>query len=158
AYGAAAEIPALVIVPDGKIAAGKLAQTIAYGARVVQIEGDFDQALSLLRQLAQAHNVYLINSINPFRLEGQKTIIFEMLEQRGWQTPDWIVLPGGNLGNTAAFGKALDELHAVGLIDRLPRLAVIQAAGAAPFAASFATGFASFSAVAAETAASAIKI
>jgi threonine synthase len=158
AYAAAAGIPALVIVPEGKIAAGKLGQTVAYGARIVQVAGDFDEALSLLRQLASAHDVYLINSINPFRLEGQKTIVFEMLEQCGWQAPDWIVLPGGNLGNTAAFGKALSELYAVGLIDRVPRLAVVQAAGAAPFAASFADGFDSFSPVTAETAATAIKI
>jgi threonine synthase len=158
AYAAAAGIPALVIVPEGKIAAGKLGQTIAYGARVVQVEGDFDQALTLLRQLATAHDVYLINSINPFRLEGQKTIVFEMLEQRSWQAPDWIVLPGGNLGNTAAFGKALGELFEAGLIDRLPRLAVVQASGAAPFAASFNSGFDSFAPVTAETVASAIKI
>jgi len=158
AYAAAAGLPSLVIVPEGKIAAGKLGQTVAYGARIVQVAGDFDQALSLLRQLAAAHDVYLINSINPFRLEGQKTIVFEMLEQRDWQAPDWIVLPGGNLGNTAAFGKALGELYAVGLIDRMPRLAVIQAEGAAPFAASFADGFDSFAPVTAETAATAIKI
>jgi threonine synthase len=158
AYAAAAGIPALVLVPEGKIAAGKLAQTIAYGANVVQIDGDFDQALTLLRQLTAAYDVYLVNSVNPFRLEGQKTIVFEMLEQRGWQPPDWIVLPGGNLGNTSAFGKALVELHAVGLIDRIPRLAVIQAAGAAPFAAYHASGFEEYEPVQAETVATAIKI
>jgi threonine synthase len=158
AYAAAAGMPALVLIPEGKISAGKLAQTIAYGAKVVQIDGDFDQALALLRQLTAAHDVYLVNSVNPFRLEGQKTIIFEMLEQRGWQVPDWIVLPGGNLGNTSAFGKALVELRAVGLIDRLPRLAVVQAAGAAPFAAYHATGFEEFEPVQADTVATAIKI
>ncbi len=158
AYAAAAGIPALVLVPEGKIAAGKLAQTIAYGATVVQIDGDFDIALALLRELTAAYDVYLVNSVNPFRLEGQKTIIFEMLEQRGWQVPDWIVLPGGNLGNTSAFGKALIELHAVDLIDRLPRLAVVQAAGAAPFAAYHASGFEEFAPVQAETVATAIKI
>jgi threonine synthase len=158
AYAAAAGVPALVLVPEGKIAAGKLAQTVAYGATVVQINGDFDQALALLRQLTAAYDVYLVNSVNPFRLEGQKTIVFEMLEQRGWQTPDWIVLPGGNLGNTSAFGKAIVELHAVGLIDRIPRLAVVQAAGAAPFAAYHASGFEEFAPVQAETVATAIKI
>ena len=158
AYAAAAGIPALVLVPEGKISAGKLAQTIAYGARVVQLEGDFDVALALLRELTEAYDVYLVNSVNPFRLEGQKTIIFEMIEQRAWQPPDWFVLPGGNLGNTAAFGKALIELHAVGLIDRLPRLAVIQAEGAAPFAAYHASGFEEFAPVQAETVATAIKI
>ena len=158
AYAAAAGIPALVLVPETKVSAGKLAQTIAYGAKVVQVDGDFDVALALLRELTAAYDVYLVNSVNPFRLEGQKTIVFEMLEQRGWQTPDWIVLPGGNLGNTSAFGKALIELHAVGLIGRLPRLAVIQAAGAAPFAAYHASGFEEFAPVHAETVATAIKI
>ena len=158
AYAAAAGIPALVLVPEGKVSAGKLAQTVAYGARVVQVEGDFDAALALLRELTAAYDVYLVNSVNPFRLEGQKTIVFEMLEQRGWQSPDWIVLPGGNLGNTAAFGKAIVEAHAVGLIDRMPRLAVIQAAGAAPFAAYHASGFEEFAPVQAETVATAIKI
>ncbi len=158
AYAAAAGMPALVLVPEGKISAGKLAQTIAYGAKVVQIDGDFDQALSLLRQLTAAYDVYLVNSVNPFRLEGQKTIIFELIEQRGWQPPDWIILPGGNLGNTSAFGKALIEVHAVGLIDRLPRLAVVQAAGAAPFAAYHASGFEEYEPVQAETIATAIKI
>ena len=158
AYAAAAGIPSLVLVPEGKIAAGKLAQTIAYGATVVQIEGDFDQALALLRQLTAAYDVYLVNSVNPFRLEGQKTIVFELIEQLGWQPPDWIVLPGGNLGNTSAFGKALVELHAVGLIDRLPKLAVIQAEGAAPFAAYHASGFEEYESVQAETVATAIKI
>jgi threonine synthase len=157
-YAAAAGIPALVLVPATRISAGKIAQTIAYGAKVVQIDGDFDQALTLLRQLTAAYDVYLVNSINPFRLEGQKTIIFEMLEQRNWRVPDWITLPGGNLGNTSAFGKALAELHQVGLIDRLPRLAVIQAAGAAPFASYFASGFEEYEPVHAETVATAIKI
>jgi threonine synthase len=157
-YAAAAGIPALVLVPATKISAGKIAQTIAYGATVVQIDGDFDQALALLRQLTAAYDVYLVNSVNPFRLEGQKTIVFELIEQRGWSAPDWIVLPGGNLGNSSAFGKALAELHQVGLIDRLPRLAVIQAEGAAPFAGYFASGFEEFEAVEAETVATAIKI
>ncbi len=158
AYAAAAGIPALVLVPDTHVAVGKLAQTIAYGAKVVQIDGDFDRALLLLRELTAAYDVYLVNSVNPFRLEGQKTIIFEMLEQRGWQAPDWIVLPGGNLGNTSSFGKALIELQAVGLIDRLPRLAVIQAEGAAPFAAYHASGFEEYVPVHAATVATAIKI
>lgn len=157
-YAAAAGLPALVLIPEGKISGGKLSQTIAYGAHVIQIAGDFDQALALLRQLIDRHNIYLVNSVNPFRLEGQKTIIFEMLEQRGWQAPDVIALPGGNLGNTSAFGKALIELHQTGLIDRVPRLAVIQAAGAAPFAAYYASGFDHYAPVHAETVASAIKI
>ena len=157
-YAAAAGLPALVLIPEGKISGGKLAQTLAYGARVVQVPGDFDQALGLLRQLTDAYDVYLVNSVNPFRLEGQKTIVFELIEQLGWQAPDVIALPAGNLGNTAAFGKALVELHRVGLIDRLPRLAVIQAAGAAPFAAYHASGYARFEPVVADTVATAIKI
>ncbi len=157
-YAAAGGIPALVLVPDGKISGGKLAQTIAYGATVVQIAGDFDAALSLLRELTAKWDVYLVNSVNPFRLEGQKTIVFEMLEQLGWDAPDWIVLPGGNLGNTSAFGKALTELKEVGLISKVPRLAVIQAAGSAPFAAWFRDGYEGYAAVQAETVATAIKI
>ena len=157
-YASAAGIPSLVLVPATKISAGKIAQTVAYGAKVVQIDGDFDRALALLRELTAAYDVYLVNSVNPFRLEGQKTIMFELLEQLNWQAPDWIALPGGNLGNTSAFGKALAELHQVGLIDRIPRLAVIQAAGAAPFAHYFQSGFEEYEAVHADTVATAIKI
>jgi len=157
-YAAAAGLPALVLIPEGKISGGKLAQTLAYGAKVVQVAGDFDQALALLRLLTDAYDVYLVNSVNPFRLEGQKTIVFELLEQRGWRAPDVIALPGGNLGNTAAFGKALVEARHVGLIDRLPRLLVVQAAGAAPFAAYHAEGYLDFRPVLAETIATAIKI
>jgi threonine synthase len=160
-YAAAAGMRALVVVPEGKISGGKLAQTIAHGALVVQVQGDFDQALALLRRIAEdydRYHVYLVNSVNPFRLEGQKTIVFELLEQLDWQVPDVIALPGGNLGNTAAFGKALTDLHAAGLIDRLPRLATIQAAGAAPFVAYFENGFDAWEPVHADTIATAIKI
>lgn len=157
-YAATAGLPALVLIPEGKVSGGKLAQTLAYGATVVQIDGDFDRALDLLRQLTAAYNIYLVNSVNPFRLEGQKTIVFEMLEQRGWEAPDVFVVPGGNLGNTSAFGKAFTEAHAVGLIDRVPRLAVIQAEGSAPFAHYYASGFTEYAPVVAETVATAIKI
>jgi len=160
-YAASAGMRALVLIPEGKISGGKLAQTIAHGALVVQVEGDFDAALSLLREIAEDYDrfhVYLVNSVNPFRLEGQKTIIFEMLEQLGWQVPDVIALPGGNLGNTAAFGKALLDLQAAGVIDRIPRIATIQAAGAAPFVAYFENGFDFWEPVHAETIATAIKI
>jgi threonine synthase len=122
-----------VFIPKGNISYGKLAQALEYGARTLQVEANFDQILSLVRTLAERLGIYLLNSINPFRIEGQKTIIVEMLDQRDWNPPDWIVLPGGNLGNTAAFGKALRELREYGFIDKLPRLAVIQAEGAAPF-------------------------
>jgi threonine synthase len=157
-YAAAAGLAALVLIPEGKIAGGKLAQTIAHGARIVQVQGDFDAALSLLRELTASHPVYLVNSVNPFRLEGQKTIVFELLDQLDWQVPDVIALPGGNLGNTAAFGKALSDLYNAGLIARMPRLATIQAAGAAPFADYFASGFDRYQPVVAETLATAIKI
>src|SRR5699024_1598620 len=101
-YAATAGIPAMVLIPDGKISASKLSQTIAYGATVVQVEGDFDVALKLLRELTAGYDVYLANSVNPFRPEGQKTIVFEILDALDWQAPDVIALPGGNLGNTAA--------------------------------------------------------
>jgi len=158
AYAAQAGLMAVVLVPAGKVALGKLAQTLAYGARIIAVRGDFDACLRLVDAASERLGLYLLNSINPFRLEGQKTIVLELLEQRGWRAPDWIVLPGGNLGNTAAFGKALVEARAHGLIDRVPRLAVIQAEGAAPFARSFRDGFTSLHPVQAETVATAIRI
>ena len=133
AYASAAGLDPIVFIPHGNISYGKLAQALEYGARTLQIEANFDQILALVRTLAERVGIYLLNSINPFRIEGQKTIVIEMLDQRDWKSPDWIVLPGGNLGNASAFGKALRELLAFGFIDRLPRLAVIQAQGAAPF-------------------------
>ena len=157
-YAAAAGMAGLVLIPEGKISAGKLSQTIAYGAKVVQVEGDFDRALALLRELVDAYPVYLLNSVNPFRLEGQKTILYEMFDQLDWEIPDVVALPGGNLGNTAAFGKALLDLQAAGLIDKLPRLVTSQAAGSAPFAHYFASGFTDWQPVQAETMATAIKV
>lgn len=133
AYAARAGMRAFVFIPADQIAYGKLSQSLEYGATVVEIEGNFDDAMRLVRELAGETGLYLLNSINPFRLEGQKAIVIEMMEQCGWQPPDWIVLPGGNLGNTSAFGKALHEMKTLGFIDRMPRLAVIQAQGAAPF-------------------------
>jgi threonine synthase len=158
AYAAHAGIPAFALVPDGQVTTGKLAQTLAYGARTLLVDGDFDTCLRLLQEASAELGVHLLNSINPFRLEGQKTIVFELLQQLEWQAPDWIVLPAGNLGNTAAFGKAIDEAIAWGLIDRRPRLAAVQAAGAAPFAAAFARNFDRLDRVQATTIASAIRI
>ena len=132
AYAAAAGFEAYVFVPDGGIAYGKLSQALAYGARTVQIAGDFDDAMRLVEEICRRQGVYLLNSVNPFRIEGQKAIGIELLEDRGWKVPDWIVLPGGNLGNSSALAKGLGELLELGLIDRLPRIAVVQAAGAAP--------------------------
>jgi threonine synthase len=158
AYGAQAALPVLVFVPAGQVAIGKLSQSLAYGARTLLVRGDFDECMHLVQEASTRLGVYLLNSINPFRVEGQKTIVFELLQQLGWETPDWIALPAGNLGNTAAFGKALTEAKALGLIARLPRLAAVQAAGAAPFARGFAEHFVRRYTVKAETVASAIRI
>lgn len=158
AYAARGGLRALVFVPEGKIAYGKLSQALAYGAVTVQIEGDFDAAMALVRQVAESSPVYLLNSINPFRLEGQKTIVFELIQQLCWSPPDWIVVPGGNLGNSSAFGKGLHELRELGLITRMPRLAVIQAEGANPLYRAYRSGFSSFKPLSAQTIATAIKI
>jgi threonine synthase len=158
AYAALAGIPAIVFIPAGKIAAGKLAQALAYGAHTLQVAGDFDDAMRLVRRVCDELNVYLLNSLNPFRLEGQKSIVFEIVQGFRWQPPDWVVLPAGNLGNTASFGKALYELKQLGLIERVPRVAAVQAAGANPFYQSFRDGFRERVTVQAETVATAIRI
>ena len=158
AYASLAGLPALVFVPAGQVALGKLAQTLAYGAKTLLVRGDFDACFALVREAAEKLNVYLLNSINPFRIEGQKTIVLEMLEQLRFEPPDWIALPAGNLGNTSAFGKALREVRDLGLISKVPRLACIQARGANPFARGFRERFARPHRVKAETVATAIKI
>ena len=140
AYGAAAGMQSYVFLPNGKIAFSKLSQALEYGARTLQVEANFDEILALVRVLADKLGIYLLNSMNPFRVEGQKTIMFEMLDQRDWKVPDWVVLPGGNLGNVSALGKGLREAKAAGLIDKLPRLAVIQADQSAPFEAFWKSG------------------
>ena len=139
-YAAIAGMDAVVFVPEGQIALGKLSQALAYGARTLQIAGDFDTAMRLVSEVCARASIYLLNSINPFRIEGQKAIGFELLQDLGWQVPDWIVLPGGNLGNNTAIVKGLLELHALGLIDRLPRVAVVQAQGANPLATAWREG------------------
>ncbi|HXK08759.1 MAG TPA: threonine synthase [Vicinamibacteria bacterium] len=158
AYAAQAGLPALVFVPAGKVAAGKLAQALAYGARTLLVRGDFDACLRLAREASEALGIALLNSINPWRIEGQKTIVWEMLQQRAWEPPDWIVVPAGNLGNTSAFGKALREARERGLVRRVPRLVSVQAAGANPFYRSFRGGFRRRYRVRAETVATAIRI
>jgi threonine synthase len=158
AYAAQAGLRAIVFVPAGKVASGKLAQTLAYGATVLSIRGDFDAAMRLVREACDAHGIYLVNSINPFRIEGQKTIVWELLQDLDWEAPDWIVVPAGNLGNTSAFGKALREAHANGWIETMPRLASIQAQGANPFFRSYVEEFRTRHRVSAETVASAIRI
>ncbi len=124
---------AIIFIGSGKIAYGKLAQGLDHGALTVQIAGDFDDAMHRVQQVAKQLGIYLVNSVNPFRLEGQKTIMLRVLEALRWEVPDWIVVPGGNLGNVSAFGKAFMELVELDLIPRAPRLAVINAAGADTF-------------------------
>jgi len=158
AYAAQAGLRAIVFVPAGKISSGKLAQTLAYGATCLAIRGDFDAAMRLVREACERFKIYLVNSINPFRIEGQKTIIWELLQDLEWNAPDWIVVPAGNLGNTSAFGKALREAHTRGWIERMPRLASIQACGANPFYRSFTENFTTRHTVTAETVATAIRI
>lgn len=157
-YAALAGIEGIIFLQNKQIALGKLAQGIAYGALCLRIEADFDRNLELVREVSKRLNIYVLNSVNPFRLEGQKSIMFEAIQQLRWQVPDWIVVPGGNLGNSSAFGKALKELYDLGLIDKLPRLAVVQAEGASPLFKSYETGFENFEAMKADTVATAIKI
>jgi threonine synthase len=131
-FGAATGLmPAVVLVGSGKIAPGKLAQALDHGALTLQVAGDFDDAMRRVREAAPRLGLYLVNSVNPFRLEGQKTIMYRVLEGLGGEVPDWVVVPGGNLGNVSAFGKAFMELAELGLVRRAPRLAVVNAAGAA---------------------------
>jgi threonine synthase len=158
AYAAWAGLEGIVFFQNEHIALGKLAQAIAYGATCVQIAADFDRNLQLVRQIGVELGVYVLNSVNAFRLEGQKTIIIEALQQLRWRVPDWVVCPGGNLGNSSAFGKALHELYTLGLIDRMPRLAIIQAEGANPLYRSYQRGFDALEPVQAKTIATAIKI
>ncbi len=158
AYAALAGLEGIVFFQNKHIALGKLAQAIAYGATCIQVDADFDRNMKLVREVADKLGIYVLNSVNPFRLEGQKTIMVETIQQLRWQVPDWIVCPGGNLGNSSAFGKALHELYELGLIDRLPRLAIIQAEGANPLYRSFERGLNGLEPVHAETIATAIKI
>jgi threonine synthase len=138
AYSARAGLQCAILLPRGQITAAKLAQSMDYGARVCEMDGNFDACMRLVRELGEDPAVYVANSINPFRIEGQKTVAFELMEQCAWRAPDHVVMPGGNMGNSSALGKGFAELLALGLIDRLPKLSVIQAEGAAPLAHLFA--------------------
>jgi threonine synthase len=124
------DMQAVILVGEGKIAKGKLAQSLAYGAKVLQVKGDFDVAMAMVQALSKESDIYVVNSLNCFRLEGQKTMMFRVLDYLGWEVPDWIVFPGGNLGNTSAFGKAFMELYEYGWIKKKPKMAVIVADGA----------------------------
>ncbi|HVF28874.1 MAG TPA: threonine synthase, partial [Pyrinomonadaceae bacterium] len=138
AYAARADLKCAILVPRGQISHAKLAQSLDYGAAVLELEGNFDDCMRVIRELAEDESFYLVNSINPFRIEGQKTVAAEMLQQLEWNVPDHVVVPGGNLGNSSALGKGFVELYELGVIDRLPKLSVVQAGGAAPFAQLFA--------------------
>jgi threonine synthase len=158
AYAARAGMKSIVFIPRGQIAYGKLSQSLDYGALTIQIEGDFDRAMDIVEDICDQCSIYLLNSINPFRIEGQKTIMIEMLHQLGWDAPDWVIVPGGNLGNSSSFGKAFSELLQAGFIKKPPKIAVIQAQGANPLYNSFVAGDKTLHAVHAQTRATAIKI
>jgi threonine synthase len=159
AYAARGGLRSLVLVPEGKISWSKLSQALDYGAVTCQLRSDFDGCLRLLQQLVLRAPVYQLNSINPFRLEGQKTLALELLEQLDWNAPDHIIVPGGNLGNSSAIGKALVEMRDLGLISKLPRLSVIQAEGANALVRTLREGAGKrLVSVAAETRATAIRI
>ncbi|XWX05129.1 threonine synthase [Aggregatilineales bacterium SYSU G02658] len=157
-YAAFAGLEGIIFMQNRQIAVGKLAQGLAYGATCIQINADFDRNLALVRQISDELGIYVLNSVNPFRLEGQKTIMIETIQQLKWHVPDWIVVPGGNLGNSSAFGKALYEMRQLGLIDRLPRIAIVQAEGASPLYRAAQRGFDHLEPMKAETIATAIKI
>jgi threonine synthase len=132
AYAARGGLHSLVLIPDGKISWSKLSQSLDYGAITCQLKTDFDGCVRVLNEVVERMPVYLLNSVNPYRVEGQKTIAFELLEQFDWQVPDHIIVPGGNLANSSAIGKALREMKQLGFISRLPKISVIQAEGANP--------------------------
>ena len=158
AYAARAGMAGRVYLPAGQASANKLAQALDYGAETIQIDGNFDDALNTLLA-SNDPDLYFLNSINPFRIEGQKTAMIEMLEQLNWQIPDYLVVPGGNLGNSSAFGKAFIELKRFGFIERTPRIVIVQAAGANPLAQMWESGASELHAVAEpETVATAIRI
>ena len=159
AYAARAGLRSIVLIPEGKIAWGKLSQSMDYGAVTLQLKTDFDGCVRVLQELIHRLPIYLLNSVNPYRLEGQKTPAFELLEQLDWQVPEHIIVPGGNLANNAALGKGFRELHHLGLISRVPRISVIQAAGASPLVQSMlANGGRELLPVTADTRATAIRI
>ncbi|HZP06120.1 MAG TPA: threonine synthase [Terracidiphilus sp.] len=159
AYAARAGLKSLVLIPEGKIAWGKLSQAMDYGAVTCQLKTDFDGCLQVLTEIVRQAPIYLLNSVNPYRLEGQKTPAFEIAEAFDWNVPDHLIVPGGNLGNSSALGKGFRELHELGLVARVPRISVVQAAGANPLVRSFAaSNGASIEPLEAQTRATAIRI
>ncbi len=158
AYAARAGLRSIVFIPEGKIAWGKLSQSMDYGALTIQLKTDFDGCVKILGELVKQFPIYLLNSVNPYRLEGQKTPAFEMVEQLDWQVPEHIIVPGGNLANSAALGKGFTEMHQLGLIARRPRISIIQAEGANPLYRWFIDSNRVMRPVTADTRASAIRI
>src|SRR5579863_2710278 len=159
AYAARGGLRSLVLIPEGKVSWGKLSQALDYGALTCQLKTDFDGCMRVLNQVVQRMPIYLLNSVNPYRIEGQKTAAIELLEQFDWQSPDHVIVPGGNLGNSSALGKAFFEMKELGFISTLPKVSIIQAAGANPLVRMMReNGGKKLIAVQAETAASAIRI
>src|SRR6266496_3786598 len=159
AYGAAAAIKTMVILPRGKVSTAQLVQPLANGAHVMAIDGDFDACMAIVQQLAEEEGVYLANSMNSLRIEGQKTVAIEMVQQFDWEVPDWVIIPGGNLGNVSALGKGFLMLYELGLIRTLPRIAVAQAEAANPLYLAYTRGFDQLEPIYAQpTLATAIKI
>jgi threonine synthase len=159
AYGAAAAIETMVILPRGKVSTAQLVQPLANGAHVLAIDGDFDACMAIVQRLAEEEGVYLANSMNSLRIEGQKTVAIEMVQQFDWEVPDWVIIPGGNLGNVSALGKGFEMMRELGLISKYPRICVAQAEAANPLYLSYLRKFEDFKAVQARpTLASAIQI
>ena len=159
AYAAAAGIPAVVFLPRGKVSTAQLVQPLAHGARVLSLDTDFDGCMRIVQEVTADPSIYLANSMNALRMEGQKTVGIEIVQQFDWEVPDWIIIPVGNLGNVASLGKGLLMMKELGLIDRLPRIACAQAAHANPLYLSYLTGFEEYRPVeATKTLASAIQI
>jgi threonine synthase len=158
AYAARAGLKSIVFIPEGKIAWGKLSQSMDYGAMTVQLKTDFDGCVRLLTELVRRFPIYLLNSVNPYRLEGQKTPAMEMLEQLEWQVPEHIVVPGGNLANSSALGKGFQEMKHIGLISRVPKISIVQAEGANPLYRWYNDANREMKPVTAETRATAIRI
>jgi len=159
AYCAAADIPAIVFLPRGKVSAAQLIQPIANNALVLALDTDFDGCMKIVQEVTARENIYLANSMNSLRIEGQKTVGIEIVQQFDWEVPDWIVIPVGNLGNVSALGRGLLLMRELGLISRLPRLVCAQSAKANPLYLSYLTGFQDFRPIQAQTTlASAIQI
>ncbi|MDQ2834994.1 MAG: threonine synthase [Acidobacteriota bacterium] len=158
AYAARAGLRSIVFIPEGKIAWGKLSQSMDYGALTIQLKTDFDGCVKILGELVRQFPIYLLNSVNPYRLEGQKTPAFEIVEQLDWQVPEHIIVPGGNLANSAALGKGFNEMHQLGLIPRVPKVSIIQAEGANPLYRWFIDSNRIMNPVTADTRATAIRI